>query len=215
MPSTATRRDQTVVGRYHGVAEWRSVTPENFDALQMRLLGGRLFTPDDDENAAEVVLINREMLKRFWPEVDANPIGEFIIIGKGLSGGLEDRPRQIVGVVDDIRQPGLYKQPMMYVPSAQVTDAMNLRIGKAAPLTWVLRTKNDAVSKPAIEQELKEASSGVPVGAVRTMRQDSRRLCRAPRVLHAPSFRLQHCGSGARDHRPLLSHQLLRAAPET
>ena len=62
------------MGRYHGAASWRSVSPGYFDVFQIRLLRGRAFTAADDENAAPVVLINRAMLRRFWQEIDANPV---------------------------------------------------------------------------------------------------------------------------------------------
>ncbi|HLJ51286.1 MAG TPA: ABC transporter permease [Bryobacteraceae bacterium] len=167
LPFTVTRHDQTMVGRYHGAAPWRSVSPGYFDALQIRLLRGRLFTNDDNEHAARVVLINRMMMRKFWPEIDANPIGEFIIIGKGMRE-LEDTPRQIVGIVSDVREAGLNREPMMYVPVAQLTDAITARDNRVLPVTWVIRTASDGIPQGFIEHSLREAS-GLPLGVVRTM----------------------------------------------
>ena len=160
-------------GRYDGVATWRSVSPGYFDAFRIRLLRGRLFNDDDNEQAAGVVLINRAMLKKYWQQVDANPIGDFIIIGKGMGPGLEDAPRQIVGVVADVRDAGLDREPMMYVPIAQVPDALNARNIHLLPITWVIRTSAEIASTPvgAIQQALQQASGGLRVGRIRTMHQ--------------------------------------------
>lgn len=168
MPFTIPRHDQTLVGPYHGAAAWRSVSADYFAALRIRLLRGRLFSTGDDENSAGVVLINRMMMKKFWPEVDANPIGEFLVIGKGVSADSEDVPRQIIGVVDDVREAGLNREPMMYVPVAQLPDGLTARNNRVLPVTWVVRTTDDRISQATIERELREAS-GLPLGRVRTM----------------------------------------------
>jgi predicted permease len=172
MPFTVHGRDQSQVGRYHGAATWRSVSPGFFDAFRIRLLRGRLFTDADDEQAAGVVLINQAMLKRFWQEVDANPIGDFITIGKGMGSGLEELPRQIVGVVADVRDAGLRMEPMMFVPVAQVPDGMNAPHNRLLPLTWVVRaTGPSALATGAIQQELQDVSGGLPLGRVRSMHE--------------------------------------------
>ena len=105
MPFTILKNDHLMVGRYDGTATWRSVSPEYFKVFQIRLLRGRMFTEQDDENGAGVTLINRAMLKRYWQQINANPIGDFITIGEGM--GAKDTPRQIVGVVADVRDAGL------------------------------------------------------------------------------------------------------------
>jgi putative ABC transport system permease protein len=74
MPFTIHGHDQSMLGRYHGVAAWHSISPGYFDVFRIRLLRGRLFTEEDGGLAAGVVLINRAMYKRYWPEVDANPM---------------------------------------------------------------------------------------------------------------------------------------------
>jgi predicted permease len=170
MPFTVARHDQSMVGRYHGTAAWRSISPDYFNVFRIRLLRGRFFSGEDDENSAGVVLINRMMMKKFWPEVDANPIGEFLVIGKGVSVGWEDTPRQIIGIVEDVREVGLGREPIMYVPVAQLSNEMTARNNRVLPITWVFRTSGDRVSQGVIEHELREAS-GLPLGRVRTMHE--------------------------------------------
>jgi putative ABC transport system permease protein len=170
IPFTITNHDQSMVGRYHGTAAWRSVSPDYFDIFRIRLQRGRFFSSGDDENSARVMLINRMMATKFWPEVDANPIGEFILIGKGMSAEWDDSPRQIVGIVADVREAGLSREPMMYVPAAQLPNRMTAWNNRLRPITWVFRTSDDRVSQGAIERELREVS-GLALGRVRTMHQ--------------------------------------------
>ena len=172
MPFTILKNDHSLVGRYDGTATWRSVSPQYFKVFQIRLLRGRMFTDEDSEHAAGVVLINRAMIKQYWQDVDANPIGDFVSIGKGLEPGSGDSPRQIVGVVADVRDAAIDREPSMYVPVAQVSDWMNTRNGRLMPMVWTIRT--DKAQPPpvlGILQELTSLSGGQPLGPMHTMHE--------------------------------------------
>jgi predicted permease len=172
MPFTINGFDQTQVGRYHGVATWRSVSPGYFEAFRIRLLRGRVFADADHERAAAVVLINRAMMKKYWQAVDANPIGEFITIGKDMGEESEEGPRQIIGVVADVLEAGLSREPMMYVPAAQVQDRMNARNNRILSVVWAVRAAGIfRLPALAIQQELQQASGGLPLGRTRTMHE--------------------------------------------
>ncbi|HUB79845.1 MAG TPA: ABC transporter permease [Bryobacteraceae bacterium] len=172
IPFTALERDQRRVGRYHGAAAWRSVSPEFFSAFRIRVLRGRLFTGFDTAESTAVAIVNRAMVRKYWPEVDADPIGQWIQIGQRMGPGLEDRPRQIVGVVADLREAGLSLDPMMYIPETQVPDGLNARNNGLLPLTWVVRsTGTRPISSLAVGEVLRAASGGLPLGRVRTMHQ--------------------------------------------
>jgi ABC-type antimicrobial peptide transport system permease subunit len=59
----------------------------------------------------------------------------------------------------------------MYVPQAQLPDAMTALVATLKPTTWVVRRQGDgAVSSRAIGEELR-AATGVPVTNVRTMNE--------------------------------------------
>ncbi len=157
-------------GPYHGGAGWANVSARFFDVFKIPLLRGRLFTDRDDGASAPVVIINQALARQFWPKSD--PLNDRIIIGKGVGPEFEEPARQIIGVVGDIRDAGLNRdpRPIMYIPVSQVPDgvtALNARIG---PIIWIIRTHADPHSlSSAIQNELRQASGGLPVAHVRSM----------------------------------------------
>ncbi len=112
------------------------------------------------------------MAKQYWPKHDA--LGSQIIIGKGVGPEFEEGPRQVVGIVGDVRQAGLSQPafPTMYVPLAQVTDGAIALNNGISPVIWVVRTRMQPFSiSKQIQDELRDASGGLPVGNVRSMEQ--------------------------------------------
>ena len=165
-----------VVGRpldktpFHGGGGWLTVSPGYFDVFKMPILRGRAFNERDNGAGLPVVLINQAMAKKFWP--DGDPLNDKIWIGKGVMAELAtEQPRQIIGIVGDVRDNGLNRdpRPVMYVPNAQVPDALNALNARITPLKWVVRTANDPMTlSPAIQEQLRQAS-GLPLANVRTM----------------------------------------------
>jgi putative ABC transport system permease protein len=155
-------------GPSHGYGHWRNISPAYFDALKIPLVRGRYFTDRDDENGAEVVIINQAMARQYWPGKD--PLGEQIDIAPNVGPEFDEPPRQIVGIVGDILEDALDQRPMptMYVPIAQVPDARIPRLRQS--LVWIVRTRVEPHSLiPIVARELKEASDGLPVGGFRSM----------------------------------------------
>jgi predicted lysophospholipase L1 biosynthesis ABC-type transport system permease subunit len=109
-----------------------------------------------------------------FPWRTGDPLSERITVGKGMGPPFEDRTRQIVGVVGEVRDAGLNRNPlpMMYVPIAQLTDSMTRLASRGLPIRWVIRTKTGPFSVRAdVERELRAASGGLPVGHIRSMDQ--------------------------------------------
>jgi len=159
-------------GPYTGGASWRTISPEYFKVFHIPLIRGRLFTDRDDAGSAPVVLINEGLAKQYWK--DADPVGQQIVIGKGVGPEFEEPPRQILGVVGDVRDQGLNNNPdpIMYVPVSQIPNGVTALNNRIIPLTWVVRTKVSPNSvSPDIQKELRAASGGLPVGHIRSMDQ--------------------------------------------
>jgi ABC-type antimicrobial peptide transport system permease subunit len=96
-----------------------------------------------------------------------DPIGEQLVIGKGLGPNFAEGPRRIVGIVGDVLDNGLGEpsQPSVYVPAAQLPDARTT--GKS--VSWVIstRTQSNALGT-SISRELQQAT-GEPVSPALAM----------------------------------------------
>jgi predicted permease len=151
-------------------SRWMSVSPGYLSVFRIPVLRGRDFNEDDTAASPEVVLINQTMARQFWPRED--PLGQKILISKGLGPEMDESAPTIVGVVADSHNAGLGRPPgsMVMVPLTQVTDLYTVSYTNVQPLLWVVRTRGDphrAIA--AVTEQLRRASMGFPVAHVRTM----------------------------------------------
>ena len=155
--------------RYDGRG-WISVSPGYFEIFKIPLVRGRFFSVRDDANSEPAAIISQAMARQFWPKGD--PLEDRIILGKGYGPEFEEPARQIVGIAGDVYDFGLSNKPgpLVYVPTAQVTDGITAIAGRVTTLAWIIRTR--AAPHPlrsAIEKELQQTSGGLPVARVRSM----------------------------------------------
>ena len=151
-------------------AGWMSASPGYLQAFKIPVLRGRDFTEQDSTGAPGVVLINHAMAKQFWPKGD--PLGQQIVIGKETGPQFVEPARQIIGIVGDIHDGGLNRnpRPLMIVPLAQVPDGMTALNARIGPVVWLVRTHTDPhQSISAVTDQLRQASGGFPVARVRPM----------------------------------------------
>jgi len=99
-------------------ADYSVVSGDYFAAMGIRLLAGRMFDGRDRSDAPGVVIVNRELARRHFP--GTSPIGQRIRTGFDFSNGAS--PREIIGVVDDVKQTALDAEtnPAAYVPETQM-----------------------------------------------------------------------------------------------
>jgi putative ABC transport system permease protein len=155
-----------------GSAAWRTISPDYFRAFRIPLLRGRAFTVNDSGSSQPVIIINEAMAKQYWPK--GGELGSWITLGTDLGPQWAEPPAEIVGVVGDVRDRALNFLPIptMYEPEAQVTDRINAASNVVKPLAWIIRTRIAPLSlNHEIQQQLRIASGGLPVGHVQTMRQ--------------------------------------------
>jgi len=159
-------------GQYEGDEYWRSVSPHYFRAFQIPLLRGRVFTESDATNSTRVVVINQVMAKKFWKDQD--PIGQVIVIGKGLGPQFDDPAREIVGIVGNVRENNLGETDagVMYVPESQVPEGFTKLANSVIPLSWAIRANSDPMAlRTAVERELSAVDPLMSASRVRTMEQ--------------------------------------------
>ena len=126
-------------------------------------------TDRDDKNAPWVVVINETMARTFWP--NQNPIGQVITLHTAPS----EKPREIVGIVGDVRQLRLAREPVaeIYAPypqqPAQCPPGLDeTRLHKSV----ILRTR--VISKSLIEglhTTLTDLASDSPVFGITSVHQ--------------------------------------------
>lgn len=78
----------------------REITPGYLSAMHIRLLSGREITDSDTADRPAVVLVSESFAKRFWRR--ENPLGRHLTLT--FYPGI---PREVVGVVTDVKQDGL------------------------------------------------------------------------------------------------------------
>ena len=159
-------------GPFHGGGAWLTVSSGYFDVFKIPIKRGRTFTDRDDSLAPAVVIINEAMARQFWK--DGDPLNDRIMIGAGVMKELaEERERQIVGIASDVRDGGLNNdpQPHMYVPNAQVPNALNALNVRITPVAWVVRTRGEPYGYSATIQEQLRQASGLPVSDIRSMEE--------------------------------------------
>jgi predicted permease len=91
----------------------QNVSADYFNILHVPLLDGRLLRDTDTSDATEVVVVNREFARRYFPRDNA--------IGHRLKTGERDGWYTIVGIVGDIKSSGLaaLPEPIVYTPYEQ------------------------------------------------------------------------------------------------
>jgi putative ABC transport system permease protein len=135
-----------------------AVTPDYFRAMGIRLVRGRVFTPQDDPRAPRVAIINETMARQFFPNED--PLGKRINISTG-----PDAWREIVGIVGDIKQYGVDKPTSAqgYDPFAQVPFTS---------LNVILRTKgSQAALLGSLRPTVYAIDKDQPVGIIRPLEE--------------------------------------------
>jgi hypothetical protein len=139
--------------------EFRRAVFDYFGAMDIPLVRGRVFTPDDTAGTDGVVVVNTAFVAKVFPGEEA--LGRKVRMGSGSS------PWQtIAGIVGSVRHGSLEEtpRPELYV---------SYRQGQGPPVSpyLVIRTSGDAESlAPAVRETLRQLGANPPTD-VRTMSQ--------------------------------------------
>jgi len=135
-------------GRHNEVNE-RDVSAGYFEAIGAKIVRGRSFTDDEDESKPRVVIINQALAKKYFGGEDpiGKQMGDTDLSPKSL--------RQIIGIVDDIREGSLDSEiwPAEYLPFNQSPDTY---------FCLVVRTSQAEQSTlPALESAIHQIDRGI------------------------------------------------------
>lgn len=136
-------------------ANFRLVSPGYLQAMGIPLKRGRDFNDHDTRDSTPVALINETLAKHYFANEDP--------IGKQLNIEGQQAPREIVGIIGDVKQIKLDAEVKseIYVPFFQIAvPAMNI----------VVRTTTDPGSMTsAVLQQISRVDPDQPVYQVKTM----------------------------------------------
>jgi predicted permease len=128
----------------------RVVDSQYLRVMRIPLLAGRHFTPDDDDDAPGVVILNETAAETLYPGVD--PLGRMV------------NNWRVVGVVGDVRHQSLEEGSGLeiYLPITQVNDF--------STLAMVVRSRLPAASLVGgVRAALQQADASMPTGDFETL----------------------------------------------
>ncbi len=155
-----------------GGAMWMYVSDSYFKALEIPVERGRVFNERDARSAPLVMVINEHFAKTYWPK--GNAIGQSIVIAKGMGPDFTDGPREVVGVVGNVKEGGLGGDDpdVMYIPLSQLRDSFMALNNKIIPMTWVVKTGPDPLTlSAAVKNKMVESDGQLAVAHIRSADQ--------------------------------------------
>jgi putative ABC transport system permease protein len=148
------------------LADVRIVTPGYFETMKIQLIEGRFLDERDGADNPRASVINEVMARRYFP--DRSPLGQTIVNPHGRS--------VVVGVVADVRNQGLDREPkkQVYLP---------LRQSPTASMAVVARTERDpSAFASAMRTAVWAVDAEQPIYELSTMDQILARAVFLPRM---------------------------------
>ena len=144
-----------------------------FDTFEIPVVRGRPFNATDTASNPPVIIINEALANQYWKD-GGDPLADQMLVGGGAANMKElttEPVRQIVGVVGDVRTGSIAQNPgpMMYLPVAQMPDALNAMMQGMGPMGWVIRTSAEPGTVSRQIQDVIRETTGVPVTNVQNM----------------------------------------------
>ncbi len=157
-------------------ASWDRVSADYLQNLNVALVRGRYFTPQDAPNSGNVAIINQAFIKRFFRK-DEEPIGQYFGIDLPENSG----NYRIVGIVKDAKFAGFNlnqpARPMFYVPLNQTVafantlfQSLELQSHRMYGLCLVTKLPPGAL-EPQIVRILAKIDPNLTINSVRTMEE--------------------------------------------
>jgi predicted permease len=148
-------------------ALYKYVSPGYFNALGTRMIAGRDMTWSDIEAGGRVVMISEAFARELAPE-PAAALGQRIRLATDPEGAW----REVIGVVQDIHEDGLYEPPpsMVYWPIFMANTFEYSELG--TPIATLV-VRSERAGTASLVEEIRQAvwsvSASIPVAQERTM----------------------------------------------
>ena len=149
-------------------AAWFPVSSGYFRTVGVAVTRGREFAASDSLASTPVAIVNETLARRLWPGED--PIGREIAIDL-----VNDRPRQVVGVVTDVRETSRQREfaPHVFVPEAQLPLASRGWFqSPRLTMTYLVRTDGDPLPLTGrLRSAVAEVYRSQPIYGVKRMEE--------------------------------------------
>jgi putative ABC transport system permease protein len=158
----STGRFQPPPGKPGPWGDQRVVSPGFFPTLKVPLIKGRNFTEQDGTTGAQVVIVDEEMVKRYWPNAD--PIGKRVTFNDPQRDSVINW-MTVVGVVGHTKHEGLDAESrvQLYHPYRRYGFISN-------GMSFAVRTVGDPNrALPAVRAALHAIDQDVPISNIATM----------------------------------------------
>jgi putative ABC transport system permease protein len=156
-------------------AGYDEVSPSVFSTLRIPLRKGRYLDERDTQSAPWAVVVNEAFVRRYFPNED--PLGQQLLLRYDPYPMDEERPRQIVGVVGDVKHFGMGREapPFMYAshlqqPVAFPGGAVGPHIRKALVIRMASALHDrEADLASAVRKAVAQLDPDAPVTNITTM----------------------------------------------
>ena len=178
-------------------ADYTAAGNDYFRVMNIALQRGRVFAESDTAKTPQVIIVSDAFVKRYFPNED--PIGRRIVFD-----GPSEIPREIIGIVADVRRNGLDVdvQPEMYVSHVQTPERR---------LNLVIRSEAQDASQliQAARAEVKAFDPNPDNLAHSNSRTVVRNVSRSAPLQHAVAWNIRSRRSRARRGRTVRRDELL------
>jgi predicted permease len=137
------------------------ITPNYFHTMQIPLVEGRDFTPQDAKSSQRVVIVSQTFVNRYWPNQEA--------LGKQLNSDLTHEWFTVVGVARDSKVNGLNEKPtpFVYLPQYQVPRSEH---PGGSTMIVIARTTGDPLAMgKTVEQAFRDLNADLGVFDITTL----------------------------------------------
>ncbi|MDT7604748.1 MAG: putative transport system permease protein [Acidobacteriota bacterium] len=146
----------------------RTISADYFRVMKIGVRQGRAFGDADDSAAPPVAIVNEAFARRYFDGQTA--LAQQLSIGRGL----DDPPREVIGVVSDIKQQSLDRPapPMVFVPIPQLPDKLMKSVRAFTSASFVVRTTVAPASlSPSIKHEIAALDPTLPLSHISSMEE--------------------------------------------
>ena len=144
---------------------FKLVSPGFFGTAGTRLLAGREFTWNDIYGHRPVLILSENLAREWWGTPGA-------AVGKRMRQFSHSPWREVIGVVQDVRQNGVDEAPpaTVYWP-ALISNYYNSKLYAVPAVTYILRTQRAGTRSliEEIQQAVWSVEPDLPVASIRTM----------------------------------------------